>query len=165
MVIETEAVKFKLGVVYRPPPSSENGQTVAGFFADLTYVLDGYATSKNNCILLGDFNFHVDVSTDNSAQRFMSVLNEANLQQHVVGPTHVSEHTLDLVITPVSGCLVTVTSVSTMMSDHNWIHTISCNQKPAQPLKDVTVGKYKSIDREKTVRNQQNYQNYAPLMK
>ena len=49
----------------------------------------------------------------------MSVLNEANLQQHVVGPTHVSEHTLDLVITSVSGCSVTSTTVSTMMSDHN----------------------------------------------
>ena len=36
-----------------------------------------------------------------------------------------------------------------MMSDHNWIHTILCNQKPRQPLKDVTVRKYKSIDREK----------------
>ena len=36
-----------------------------------------------------------------------------------------------------------------MMSDHNWIHTILCNQKPPQPLKDVTVRKYKSIDREK----------------
>ena len=77
----------------------------------------------------------------------MSVLNEADLQQHVVGPTHVLEHTLDLVITPVSGCLVTSTSVSTMMSDHNWIHTTLCNQKPVQSLKDITVSKYKSIDR------------------
>ena len=108
--IESGTVKLKLGVVYRPPPSSENGHTLAGFLDDFISLSEGYATSHRDCILVGDFNCHVELPTDRPAQRFLSVLNDTNLQQHVAGPTHVSEHTLDLVISPASSRLVTRTS-------------------------------------------------------
>lgn len=47
---------------------------------------------------MGDFNFHVDVPSDTAAQSFLSIVNSFGLQQHVVGPTHRLDRTLDLVL-------------------------------------------------------------------
>ena len=83
---------------------------------------------------------------DRSAQRFMSILNDVNLQQHVAESTHMSGHILDLVISPVPSHLVSSTTVSTMMSDHCWVHVELNNKKPAWPLKEITLRKVKGID-------------------
>ena len=133
-------------MVYRPPPSSENGFTLSGFLEEFSYFVESYATSNTDCLLLGDFNFHVDVPADRSAQRFMSIFNDVNLQQHVAESTHMSGHTLDLVFSPVSSHLVSSTTVSTMMSDHCWVHMELNNKKPAWPLKDEIKFRKVNID-------------------
>ena len=74
---------------------------------------------------------------DRSAQRFMSILNDVNLQQHVAESTHMSGYTLDQVISPVPSHLVSATTVSTMMSDHCWVHVELNNKKPAWLLKEI----------------------------
>ena len=57
-----------------------------------------------------------------------------------------SGHTLDLVISPVPSHLVSSTTVSTMMSDHCWVHVELNNKKPAWPLKEINFRKVKNID-------------------
>jgi hypothetical protein len=49
-------------------------------------------------VITGDFNFHVDIPTDRDAIKFLDILESYCLEQHVVGPTHVDGHTLDLII-------------------------------------------------------------------
>lgn len=48
-------------------------------------------------LLLGDFNYHINKSSDVSAANFLSLTQSFNLVQHVSGATHVKGNTLDLV--------------------------------------------------------------------
>ena len=69
--------------------------------------------------MTGDFNFHVDVSDDREALRFLDILDLHNLQQHVHEPTHIAGHTLDLLITRGDDSLVkSVRVYSGLPSDH-----------------------------------------------
>ena len=72
--------------------------------------------------MMGDFNFHVNDVADTTAKRFLSIVDDLNLRQHITGPTHISGNTLDLVLTRPSDQVLLTTQVSTMMSDHNWVH-------------------------------------------
>ena len=49
-------------------------------------------------LINSDFNFHMDVSTDASTSAFKDLLESAGLKQHVVGTTHRSGYTFDLII-------------------------------------------------------------------
>jgi hypothetical protein len=53
---------------------------------------------------------HVDDLTDSNALQFVSLLDLANLTQHVSFPTHRLSHTLDLVITATDSILCPVVS-------------------------------------------------------
>ena len=108
---------------YLPPPhSAENKLTFAGFLTDFSDLLEIKATTNKKLLIIGDFNIHMDFSEDVPAPKFTTILDNANLHQYVVGPTHVNGHTLDLVISRSSKDLVQVMEVSTLMTDHNWVH-------------------------------------------
>ena len=47
---------------------------------------------------MGDLNFHVNDLEDTTAKRFLDLLDSFGLRQNVCGATHISGHTLDLVI-------------------------------------------------------------------
>ena len=55
--------------------------------------------SAEPLLLSGGFNFHIDVASDVDAQVFSDLLTSMGLKQHVTVPTHISGHTLDLLIT------------------------------------------------------------------
>ena len=55
--------------------------------------------SPEPLLLSSDFNFHIDVASDVDAQVFSDLLTSMGLKQHVTVPTHISGHTLDLLIT------------------------------------------------------------------
>ena len=55
--------------------------------------------SPEPLILPGDFNFHMDVASDVDVQVFSNLLTSMGLKQHVTVQTHISGHTLDLLIT------------------------------------------------------------------
>ena len=57
-------------------------------------------------MIAGDLNFHVDDLTDKDACTFLDILDSANLEQYVIGPTHRDGHTLDVVISRRSDNLV-----------------------------------------------------------
>ena len=94
--ISSVSSSLRLIVVYRLRPNKTNGLTSDMFFNELSILLESLATIFGNLLLVGDFNFHLDISTDREAIKFLDFLNSANLHQHVVGPTHRSGHTLDL---------------------------------------------------------------------
>lgn len=49
--------------------------------------------------MMGDFNIHINDSSDSFAVNFLNVTESFNFVQHVSGPTHVKGNTLDLVFT------------------------------------------------------------------
>ena len=83
--------------IYRPYPSTANKFNMGMFIKDFSSFMESAGVTKN-LLLLGDFNVHVDDVTDYDAKRFIRLLDSCGLHQHVEGPTHVSGHTLDLLI-------------------------------------------------------------------
>ena len=91
-----------------------------------------------NLLVIGDFNFHVDISEDRDAQRFLDILNTRNFKQHVTDATHVSGHTLDLVISRSSDKVVNRTCAKHYISDHAAVHIGLHLSKPPNLTEEVT---------------------------
>ncbi len=95
-------------------------------------ILPGYI------LIAGDFNFHVDNTTDPDTIKFNKILESFNLQQHINGPTHKRGHTLDLSITRNEDKLVTGTKIhEPVRSDHFAIHSTLKLEKP--PLEQTEI--------------------------
>ena len=101
-------------VVYRPPPSTDNALTVDLFFNEFSILMEEVITSNAELVIVGDFNFHVDVSDDGNSTRFSSLLENFNLKQHVRVCTHLHGHILDLVITRSDADVYFLTNLSTL---------------------------------------------------
>ena len=97
--IKNNKQNFILSTIYRPPPSIKNRLKNGEFFREWQYECEQLAISPNKFIIVGDFNFHLDNTTNKDTQRFTSILNSLGLVQHVNQPTHKAGHTLDAVIT------------------------------------------------------------------
>ena len=70
-------------------------------------------------VISGDFNLHLDDLRDNDTKKFMDLLETFSLSQHVSGPTHLSGHTFDLIITCLSYDVVLASPKGTFpISDH-----------------------------------------------
>ena len=86
-------------IIYRPgtKPATD------GFFTELTALLEIVATFRNERIITGDFNIHVNDVTDWRSRRLADILESFGLLQSVSEPTHWQGNTLDLVITRSDG--------------------------------------------------------------
>src|SRR5207244_13415902 len=80
--------------IYRPPASN-----IGLFLSEFSSLLEDIISSPSELIITGDFNIHVDDATCHTATSFLSILDSFGLSQLVDFPTHISGHTLDLVIT------------------------------------------------------------------
>jgi hypothetical protein len=92
---------FRVLTIYRPPSSS-----VADFVNEFSSLLENLISCKSELVITGDFNFHVDVSGDVDARRFLSILDNFALKQLVTFSTHKYGHTLDLLITRIDSDIV-----------------------------------------------------------
>ncbi len=129
---ETYAIKLNskhpttLVLVYRPPPSSKNRLTAAGFFKELQEFLSHLCSSvPGDLCIMGDFNVHLDQRDKAHPRQLQDILSELDLVQHVSGATHREGHTLDLVITrnDSSSLVQSITVDNPSLSDH---YAVSC---------------------------------------
>ena len=138
---------IRLVVVYRPPPSTANGLTVAQFFREFSTFLEHLVLLPFDVLILGDFNFHVNNKTDRDAHDFMHLLDTFNLVQHVAGSTHKSGHTLDLLISRQDSSLVKDIDIfPAWISDHSLVQAKIRITKPCLTRKRVTYRKWKEVD-------------------
>jgi len=49
-------------------------------------------------LIVGYFNIHVDNEKDVLGSGFLDILNSIGVRQHLAGPTHCRNHTLDLIL-------------------------------------------------------------------
>lgn len=76
-------------------------------------------------VLGGDFNIHVQDTTDSDAKRLSEVFSNFGLRQHVSTPTHRAQATLDLVITLEQRPTVTIeVDPPSIISDHSCITSV-----------------------------------------
>jgi exonuclease III len=141
---------LRLLVVYRPPRCSESD-----FLRDFSFVLELLSVTRDDLLIVGDFNLHVDDEHDLYGCSFMSLIDSFGLQQHVVGPTHErsathKRHTLDLVMSRQRNHLVSKVCVGPrVISDHHPVVCVLDLHPPRWPTKKLLTRSFKSIDWDK----------------
>ena len=99
-------------------------------------------------LIVGDFNFHYEDTSNVDACRFRDIISNHALCQHVSGSTHMARHMLDLIITQSVDNIVSNTVVSDFLTDHDAIHCHLHLPKP-QPLRQKNQYRnYSAIDKE-----------------
>ena len=110
--------------VYRPGSQSVSSL----FFYEFVSLLEQISLFKCPIVVCGDFNIHVDDTTDLHAVRFLQLLESFACRQHVDTLTHIAGHTLDLVITRRESA-VHMVKVRDLISDHFLIAFKLCVKK------------------------------------
>ena len=151
--LQVNKYSFSMIILYRPPPSKRNDLKVSSFFEHFQSLLE--QDFKDNLLLVGDLNFHLDVSTDSNAKKLLNILHLNGFRQLVHEPTHSKGHTLDVVITRDGYDFVCDLQVSdpalcndqgNLAGDHFAIHfKIKC-VKPKPTRKLVTFRRLRKID-------------------
>ncbi len=54
--------------------------------------------AADKVLIVGDLNFRVDNEKDALGSAFIDILNSIAVRQHVSGPTHCHNHTLDVLL-------------------------------------------------------------------
>ena len=93
---------MRLVIIYRPPYSEEHRVSTSVFLTEFTEYLETLLLCKEQLLITGDFNIHVDDPHDSDGQKFLELLEGLGLEQHVDQPTHRDGHTLHLTITRLS---------------------------------------------------------------
>ena len=111
--------KMVFSIVYRPP----NGNT-SKFISEFEKHVFSIEKSEKNVIYLGDFNIWMDDVNNIEAIRMNTLLKNYSLKNHISSPTHISGHTLDLVISHKNLELVKNVRVDqeALISDHKSIY-------------------------------------------
>lgn len=99
LVQASTSCKIRVVIVYRPPYNENHRVSMGMFINEFSNYMDSIILSKEQLLILGDFNIHLDDSTNADTKIFIDLLESLGLEQHVKGPTHIHGHTLDLVIT------------------------------------------------------------------
>ena len=96
--------------------------------------------------MVGDFNIHVDDSSDSDTITFMDLLDSYNMLNKVTFPTHVKHYSLDLVIEDRNNTVVTNVKEGLFLSDHCFVHSTLDIITPKPKECVLTFRKLKSID-------------------
>ncbi len=106
-------VMFVLATVYRPPGHHTD------FIKEFGDFLSELVLAADKVLIVGDFNIHVDNEKDALGSAFIDILNSIGVRQHVSGPTHSRNHTLDLMLSHgIDVNRVEILQQSDDMSDH-----------------------------------------------
>lgn len=133
-VNDKSPVMFVLATVYRPPGHHTD---FIKEFGDFTSEL---VLAADQILIVGDFNIHVDNEKDALGSAFIDILNSIGVRQHVSGPTHCRNHTLDLILSHgVDVDSVEIMQPSDDISDH---YLVLCKLHIAKMLNLTSCYKY-----------------------
>jgi len=100
-------------------PTRMNTKFQLVYFTEFSEYLESAVLSKENLLISGDLNIHVDNIHNSDAKKFSDLLESFGLKQHVTGPTHKDGHTLDLIVTRCSDRILSAPpKVDCYLSDH-----------------------------------------------
>jgi len=135
--------KVIVNVVYRPPKN----KLLADFFMEFEDMTDTLHSNSGKLLICGDFNVHVDATSNINSQKLQSILNSKDLVQHILYPTHSSGHILDLVISRLNELhFWNFKYDHSVTSDHCCLMFTSNIPKPPKPVKEVFCRKWKNIN-------------------
>ncbi len=85
VIVKFSNTSTRMVIIYRPPPSKKNQLNNALFFEEFSKLMEQLIISPGNLLTVGDFNYHVDNTTNPETIKFNKILELFNLQQHVKG--------------------------------------------------------------------------------
>ena len=130
-ILKRGSSKLRVIVIYRIPYSAAHPVSTSVFLDEFLAYLESVVMSPEPLLITGDFNIHVNVPNDSDAARFLELLTSMGLEQHVDKPTHISGHTLDLIITRCSDSLLYAKPIADyLFSDHI---TVLCDLELGKP--------------------------------
>lgn len=89
--------KFGIVIVYR----HDHPATSSNFCTEFNSLLESItATFASNFMIVGDFNYWIDCPVNFYCKQFISLLDSHGISKPVVSPSHISGHTLDLMLFP-----------------------------------------------------------------
>ena len=94
-------------------------------------------------LLVGDFNVHVH---NPDTILLNDLLASYNLVNRINFPTHILQHTLDLIIDNGDNLLLTSTSRGLLILDHNFVHCILNIKHPLPSPKTIQYRQIKKMD-------------------
>ena len=97
LIFTFEKETFDMSVVYRPPGK---GSTQSRFIDEFNSYLEMITTNSHYKLILGDFNFHMDIENDPKVRSLSTSLSDNDFEYLACGPTHSGGHTLDLALVP-----------------------------------------------------------------
>ena len=123
--------------------------SLAVFLDEIAKLLELLVTLKDNIILAGDINIHME---ENSLypNKFKDILETFNVTQHIDFPTHIQGHTLDIVAT--FGENPNITNITSNVYDvsHHALIDFQISARPkGKQEKEITYRRLKNIDPEK----------------
>ena len=139
-------VKFKnkmlnLYIIYRYPNTS-----VLQFTETLANILESNILSDHGeLILTGDFNIHMDKPHLSDTVLFNDPLESFNLTNQVAFPTHLSQHTIDLMLCETQSTVVRAIRQGHLFSNHYFLHADLCIETTKPDSKIVSYRKLKNI--------------------
>ena len=136
----------RLVVVYRPGHPGTDRNFIEEFGSFLEYINGKCGTQ----VICGDFNYWVESpSLKPYSAEFCELIDVNNFINHVLHPTHVSGHTLDLVLSPLDSDFVRsvdIIPVDSTISDHDLVtFDLACSRPPSYH-KTITFRNYGDID-------------------
>ena len=129
-------------LLYKPPPSPNNGLTHNLFITEFTDYLELHIATTTQLALLGDFNIHINKTDDRDTVEFNNLLDQVGLVQHVSDATHRGGHTLDLVLSRSQDTIVQDTHAEDHgFPDHYPVFLHLLTERPANPIHTVCYRK------------------------
>lgn len=154
--VTVQSIRFRLCIVYRPPPSKENKLKNSVFFEEWSDYLNRLTVIQEEIVITGDMNFHLDENEDSDTRKFVDTLYDHGLEQHIVDPTHKLGHTLDVVITRENSTIMKETPLvqdaflfdrkGNLSGDHLALFTSFEIKKPPKERKTVSYRKLRDIN-------------------
>jgi len=137
--------RVTLFTVYRPP-LIEGRSNLNEFFNEMSDLMELAIAREESVYIHGDFNLHLDC--DNSTtEKFDRLMMEFSLTQLVSGPTHISGHTLDVVITKQGNkCTEAVDVDKINLSDHYPIRYSVKHVQRGHGRRETYIRSWKTID-------------------
>ena len=136
IAIGSAAQPLVLTCVYRPD----------SFLDQFLNVLEYLSSVSPSFLICGDFNIHVDTSSNDSI-KFQNCLESCNITQNVQTATHLHGHILDLAFTPTDASGFSNVRVAEFISDHALVLVqLDSVNPPSHTEKVVTYRRYHKID-------------------
>ena len=89
IVVHFETKSIICGTIYRPPKI--DAPSVSKFFDDLKFVLSELKKSENKSYLMGDLNFNLLDSSDNSTEMLVDTMFDHHFYPLINKPTRITE--------------------------------------------------------------------------